>query len=65
LSTTASTSNQLSGLGYDASGNTTSDGTYTYGWNAESELKSGGGVNYTYDGSGKIQSIRRRIPQES
>jgi RHS repeat-associated protein len=37
---------------YDASGNVLTDGHNTYGWNAESEIKSAGGVNYTYDGDG-------------
>jgi RHS repeat-associated protein len=37
---------------YDASGNILTDGHNTYGWNAESEIKSAGGVNYTYDGDG-------------
>jgi len=37
---------------YDASGNLLTDGHNTYGWNAESEIKSAGGVNYTYDGDG-------------
>ncbi|HEV1993719.1 MAG TPA: DUF4329 domain-containing protein [Candidatus Acidoferrum sp.] len=45
--------NHLSGFAYDASGNTLNDGTFSYGWNAESQLKSGGGVNYLYDGDGR------------
>ena len=48
------TNNQLSsaGFSYDAAGNMTGDNTYTYGYNAESEIKSAAGVNYTYDGDG-------------
>ena len=54
LSVTALSNNQLSatGFSYDASGNILTDGHNTYGWNAESEIKSAGGENYTYDGDG-------------
>lgn len=41
-----------SGFSYDAAGNAQSDGISNYGWNAESELTSAAGVNYTYDGDG-------------
>jgi len=37
---------------YDTSGNMLNDGAHTYGYNAESEIKSAAGVNYTYDGDG-------------
>jgi RHS repeat-associated protein len=37
---------------YDASGNETADVTSAYVWNAESEMKTGGGVTYLYDGLG-------------
>jgi RHS repeat-associated protein len=40
------------GFTYDASGNLTADVTSTYAWNAESEIKTAAGVNYTYDGDG-------------
>ena len=48
------TNNQLSstGFSYDLAGNMTGDNTYTYGYNAESEIKSAAGVTYTYDGDG-------------
>jgi RHS repeat-associated protein len=36
-----------------ASGNYTSDATFTYAWDGESQLKSAGGVNYSYDGEGR------------
>ena len=54
LSVSVTTNNQLSstGFSYDAAGNMTGDNTYTYGYNAESEIKSAAGVNYTYDGDG-------------
>jgi RHS repeat-associated protein len=42
-----------SGIPYDPAGNTTSDGTQTYTWNAENRLTAGGGVTYTYDGDGR------------
>jgi hypothetical protein len=41
---------------YDASGDTSSDGTYTYTWNGESQLKTAAGVTYTYDGDGRRAS---------
>jgi len=46
-------SNHISAFAYDASGNATSEAGYTYGWNAESQLKSAAGVNYLYDGDGR------------
>jgi hypothetical protein len=45
--------NHISAFSYDASGNATGDGTFTYAWNGESQLKSASGVNYTYDGDGR------------
>ena len=50
---TADGNNHISAFGYDASGNAVGDGTYTYAWNAESQLKSAAGVNYLYDGAGR------------
>ncbi|MGA3324107.1 MAG: RHS repeat-associated core domain-containing protein [Terriglobia bacterium] len=49
------TNNQITnpGFTYDASGDMTSDGTYTYVWDARNRLQSAGGVTYTYDGDGK------------
>jgi len=49
LSVTALTNNQLSatGFSYDLAGNLLGDGRNTYGFNAESEIKSATGVNYT------------------
>ncbi len=38
---------------YDAAGNETADAAGTYAWNAEGELKTAGGVTYTYDGDGR------------
>ena len=64
LSVTALSNNQLSatGFSYDASGNILTDGHNTYGWNAESEIKSAGGVNYTYDGDGdRIEKSNGKI----
>jgi RHS repeat-associated protein len=54
LSVSSTTGNQISasGITYDASGNMLTDNVNSYGWNAESELKSVAGVNYTYDGDG-------------
>jgi RHS repeat-associated protein len=42
----------LVAVDYDAAGNETSDVTSSYVWNAESQTKTAGGVNYTYDGDG-------------
>ena len=53
---TADGNNHLTSLNYDASGNTLSDGNYSYTWDAESQLKTAGGVTYTYDGGGRRAS---------
>jgi RHS repeat-associated protein len=50
---TADGNNHLSGLSYDSSGNTLTDGANTYVWDGESQLKSAAGVNYLYDGDGR------------
>jgi RHS repeat-associated protein len=50
---TANGNNQITGLSYDASGNTLSDGTYTYTWDGESQMKTAAGVTYAYDGDGR------------
>jgi len=50
---TADANNHISGLTYDPSGNTLTDGVNTYVWDGESQLKSAGGVNYLYDGDGR------------
>ncbi len=50
---TADGNNHLSGFSYDLSGNTQNDGVNSYTWDGESQLKSGGGVNYLYDGDGR------------
>ena len=57
-------SNQFtnSPFSYDASGNVLADGTNTYAWNAESEIKTATGVNYTYDGDGdRVQKSNGKI----
>jgi RHS repeat-associated protein len=52
LSLSFNTHNQItsSGFNYDAAGDLTADGSYTYSWNAEQHLTSAGNVTYTYDG---------------
>jgi RHS repeat-associated protein len=50
---TADGNNHLSGLTYDPSSNTLTDGANTYTWDAESQMKTAAGVTYTYDGDGK------------
>ena len=52
LSVVALTNNRLSGFGYDADGNMTSNGGASYTYTAERRLKTAGGVTYTYDGDG-------------
>jgi RHS repeat-associated protein len=54
LSLTVGVNNQLTtaGFKYDAAGNELTDGTKSYAWNAESEITTADGVNYTYDGDG-------------
>ena len=42
-----------SSFSYDPSGNTLSDGTYSYTWNGESQMKTAAGVTYAYDGDGR------------
>jgi RHS repeat-associated protein len=50
------------GFSYDASGNVLAAGTNTYTWNAESEIKTAAGVNYTYDGDGdRVQKSNGKI----
>jgi RHS repeat-associated protein len=53
LSQAALTNNQLTGFGYDASGNMTSNGGASYAYDAENRLFATSGVIYTYDGDGK------------
>src|SRR5208282_4765528 len=52
LSLSVNTNNQItnSGFNYDAAGDLTGDGSYTYSWNAEQHLTSAANVTYTYDG---------------
>jgi RHS repeat-associated protein len=52
----------LAGFSYDAAGNETTDVTNTYVWNAESEIKTTGGLNYSYDGDGdRVQKSNGKI----
>ena len=53
FSATADGNNHSGALSYDVSGNTSSDGINSYVWNGESQLKSAGGVSYSYDGGGR------------
>ncbi len=52
LSLSVNANNQItnSGFNYDAAGDLTGDGSYTYTWNGEQHLKSAANVTYTYDG---------------
>ncbi|MFZ3215703.1 MAG: RHS repeat-associated core domain-containing protein [Candidatus Acidiferrales bacterium] len=47
---------------YDLAGNETADTTSTYVWNAESEIKTAGGLTYSYDGDGdRVQKSNGKI----
>ena len=64
LSVSVNAHNQITstGFSYDASGNFLTDSRNTYAWNAESEIKSAAGVNYTYDGDGdRVQKSNGKI----
>jgi RHS repeat-associated protein len=64
LSVSIGSGNQIisQGFSYDASGNLLGDGTNTYVWNAESEIKTANTVNYTYDGDGnRVQKSNGKI----
>ena len=56
----ATSLNQLPGLGYDAAGNVTSNGSAAYTYNATGLLKTAGGATYTYDGD--EQRIQKAAP---
>ena len=55
LSVGINTKNEITnaGFAYDASGDETGDGSYSYTWDAERRMTSGAGVTYTFDGTGK------------
>jgi RHS repeat-associated protein len=53
FSATADGNNHLPIFSYDQSGNTLSDGSIAYTYNAESQIKTAAGVTYLYDGSGR------------
>jgi RHS repeat-associated protein len=64
LSLSINTNNQITntGVSYDASGNTLADELNTYAWDAESQIKTAAGVNYTYDGDGnRVQKSNGKI----
>jgi RHS repeat-associated protein len=50
LNVSVNNNNQITGFTYDAAGNLTNDGSNSYVYNAENQLKTTAGVNYTYDG---------------
>jgi len=49
----ATVNNRLTGFGYDAAGNMTSNGTATYTYDAENRLVATAGWTYVYDGDGR------------
>ena len=62
LSLVANSNNQITTFSYDASGNTLNDTHNSYTWDAESEIKTAGGVTYTYDGDGdRVQKSSGKI----
>ena len=54
LSLAVGTNNQITTapFTFDAAGNELTDATYTYTWNAESQIKTAGDASYLYDGLG-------------
>ena len=48
----ATIQNRLTGFGYDAAGNMTSNGNASYTYDAENHIISAGGYTYSYDGDG-------------
>jgi len=52
LNVSANTYNQIMTNTYDPGGELTNDGTYTYGYNAESQMTTQGGTTWTFDGNG-------------
>ena len=53
LNTSVGINNRLSGFGYDAAGNTISNGSATYVYDAENRLIATAGTSYIYDGEGE------------
>jgi RHS repeat-associated protein len=53
LSAAADKQNRMTGFGYDAAGNMTSNGSATYTYDAENRLITTAGMSYLYDGDGK------------
>jgi RHS repeat-associated protein len=50
---TADGNNHISPFSYDLSGNALNDGTHSYTWDGESQLKSADAQSYLYDGDGR------------
>ena len=49
------------GFSYDASGNTTNDGQYSYSYDAENRAVTGAGATYSYDGAGlRVKKVASR-----
>jgi RHS repeat-associated protein len=64
LNLSVNTNNQITTapFTYDADGNLTADATSSYVWNAESEIETGGGVSYLYDGQGnRVEKSATRL----
>jgi len=53
LNAPATAQNRLTGYGYDAAGNMTSNGSASYVYDAENRLIATAGMSYVYDGDGK------------
>jgi RHS repeat-associated protein len=53
LNAPATIQNRLTGFGYDAAGNMTSNGSATYTYDGENRLLTAGGYTYSYDGDGR------------
>ncbi len=60
LAAPATTLNQLTGFGYDAAGNMTSNGAATYTYDQENRMTGTAGVSYLFDGDG--QRVKKASP---
>jgi hypothetical protein len=60
-SVTADGNNHISAMSYDASGNALGDGTHTYTWDGESQMKTGGWPRLLIS----LASPAQRVPRPS
>lgn len=64
LSLTVNSNNRITNtaFSYELAGNMTGDGSFSYTWNAESQIKAAAGVTYSYDGDGnRVQKSNGKL----